>query len=137
MAFMMERKWYMKNVDLNLLTFRIGDFFKESNFEVIGEETSTNYQISAKNSPSYKLLGVVNVIIEGTPADFVIKLELSGKRKRFAGYSNLLSMFGGGRLILQEVESDEAWRRLTKQFWQYVENMVLYLTNTADSSNII
>jgi hypothetical protein len=126
----MERRWHMKNVDLDLLVFRIGDFFKENNFEVIGEETSINYRILAKNSPSYRLLGLVEVTIEGTPADFVLKLELSGTKKRFAVYSTLLTMFGGGYLVLQEVESDEAWEKLNKQFWPYVENMVLYLTNS-------
>lgn len=134
----MERRWDMKNVDLDLLVFKIGDFFKENNFEVIGEKTPTSYQISARNSPSFRLLGSVNVTVEENSADFVIKLELCEKRKRFARYSALLlNMFGGGYIVLQEVESDEAWRRLKKEFWQYIENVVLYLTNTANSSKIV
>jgi lipopolysaccharide export system protein LptC len=44
-------------------------------------------------------------------------------------------MFGGGYFLLQEVKSDEAWMKLEKEFWQYVENVVLHLTNTAKSSN--
>jgi hypothetical protein len=136
MALKMERKWDMKNVDLNLLTVRIGDFFKERDFEVIGEKTSINYQVLAENSLAFRLLGFVNVTIEGKPEDFVIKLELREKRKRYGKYSSfLLSMFGGGYFLLQEVKSDEAWMKLEKEFWQYVENVVLHLTNTAKSSN--
>jgi hypothetical protein len=136
MALKMERKWDMKNVDLNLLTVRIGDFFKERDFEVIGQKTSINYQVLAENSLAFRLLGFVNVTIEGKPDDFVIKLELREKRKRYGKYSSfLLNMFGGGYFLLQEVKSDEAWMRLEKEFWQYVENVVLHLTNTAKSSN--
>jgi len=136
MALKMERKWDMKNVDLDLLTVRIGDFFKERDFEVIGEKTPGNYQVLAKNSPSFRLLGFVNVTIEGKPEDFVTKLELVENRKRYGKYSSfLLRMIVGGYFILQEVESDEVWMRLEKEFWQYVENVVLHLTNTAKSSN--
>jgi len=132
MALKLERKCVMRNVDLNLLTVRLGDFFKERDFEVIGEKTPTNYQILAKNSSSFRLLGFVNVTIEGKPDDFVIKLELLEKKKRFSRYGSLLlNMFGGGYFLLREVESDEAWRKLEKEFWQYVETLVLHLTNTA------
>jgi hypothetical protein len=136
MALKMERKWDTKNVDLNLLTVRIGDFFKERDFEVIGEKTPRNYQVLAKNSPSFRLLGFVDVTIEGKPEDFVIKLELVENRKRYGKYSSfLLRMIVGGYFLLQGVESDEAWMRLEKEFWQYAENVVLHLTNTAKSSN--
>ena len=136
MALKMERKWYMKNVDLNLLTVRLGDFFKERDFEVIGEKTPTNYQVLAKNSSSFRLLGFVNVTIEGKPDDFVIKLELCEKKKRYSRYGSLLlNMFGGGYFLVREAESDEAWMKLEKEFWQYVETLILNLTNTAKSSN--
>jgi len=132
----MERKWDMKNVDLELLTVKLGGFFKERKFEVIGEKTPTNYQITAGKSPSFKLLGVANVIIEGKPDDFSVKLELQERRRRYSGYGSfLLSLFGGGILLRQEAESDEAWMRLEKEFWQYVENLVLNLANTAKSSS--
>ena len=127
----MERRWEMKNVDLEMLTVRIGDFFKERDFEAIGEKNPTNYQILAKNSPIFRLLGHVSVIIEGKPEDFVIKLEFCEKRRRYEKYAFLLNLFGGGYSVLQEAKSDEAWMKLEKEFWQHVENLVLHLTNTA------
>lgn len=127
----MERRWDMKNVDLDLLTVRIGDFFKERDFEAIGEKTPTNYQILAGNSPVFRLLGSVSVTIEGKPENFVIKLEFCEKRKRYEKYAFLLNMFGGGYAVLQEAKSDETWIKLEKEFWQYAENLVLHLTNTA------
>ncbi len=132
----MERKWSKSNVDLELLTVKLGDFFKERKFEVIGEKTPTNYQITASNSSLFKLLGTVNVTIEGEPDDFTIKMKLQERRKRYSGFGSLLlGMLGGGILLKQEAESDEALFKLEKEFWQYVENTVLNLANTAKSSN--
>jgi len=132
----MERKWAMQNVDLELFTVKLGDFFKERKFEVVGEKTPTNYQITAGNSPSFKLLGVAKVFIEGNPNDFSVKLELEERRRRYSGYgSMLLSLFGGGILVRQEAQSDEAWFKLEKEFWPYIENLVLDLINTAKSSS--
>jgi hypothetical protein len=132
----MERKWTMQNVDLEVFTVKLGDFFKERKFEVIGEKTPTNYQITAGNSSSFKLLGVAKVLIEGNPNDFLVKLELEERRRRYSGYgSMLLSLFGGGILVRQEAQSDEAWFKLEKEFWPYVENLVSDLTDSAKSSS--
>jgi hypothetical protein len=132
----MERKWTMQNVDLKLLSVKLGDFFKERDFEAVWEKTPTNYQITAANSPFFKLLGTVKAIIEGNPNDFSVKFELENRRRRYLGYgSMLLSMFGGGILVRQEALSDEAWFKLEKEFWPYTENLVLNLANTAKSSN--
>jgi hypothetical protein len=131
----MERKWTMQNVDLELLTVKLGDFFKERKFEVLGEKTPANYQITAGNSPSFKLLGIAKVIIEGNPNDFSIKLEFEEKRRRYSRYGSiLLSLFGGGILVRQEARSDEDWFKLEKEFWPHVENLVSDLTNTAKST---
>jgi len=131
----MERRWAMKNVDLYTLTMRMGDFFKDRNFEVLGEKTPTNYQVTAGNSPSFKLLGVATVTIEGEPNDFFIKLELVEKKRRYSKLGTFfLNLFGGGYLVLRETKSEEAWMKLEKEFWPFVENLVLNLTNSAASS---
>jgi len=130
----MEQKWGMKNVDLELLTVKLGDFFKERKFQVISEKTPENYEIRAGNSPSFKLLGLVRVIVGGEPDNFSVKLEFQEIGTRYLRYSGLLSLFGGGFLLRQEAQSDEAWMLLEKEFWPYVENLVLKLTNTAKST---
>jgi len=132
----MERKWNMKNVDLELLSEKLEDFFKERKFQIISEKTSGNYKITVGNSPSFKLLGLLSVVVEGRPDDFSVKLEFQERRRRYSGYGSfLLSLFGGGILLRQEAESDEAWMRIEKEFWLYVENLVLYLANTAKPSS--
>jgi len=130
----MQRSWKRRNVDLALLTTRIGDFFKERDFEAVKGQTPTGYQILAEGSPYFRLQGYVGVTIEGRPEDFAIKLDLCTKRnKRFRLPPSLLSMFGGGYFLLQAMKSDEAWMKLEKEFWQHMENAVLHLTNTAEN----
>jgi hypothetical protein len=42
-------------------------------------------------------------------------------------------MFGGGYLVLRQQKSQEAWTKLEKKLWRYVENAVLHLTNSAET----
>jgi len=131
----MQRSWTGRNVDLALLTTRIGDFFREKDFEAIKGQTSTGYQILAEDSPHFRLQGYVSVTIEGRPGNFAIKLDLCTKKKKHSRLSPfLLNMFGGGYLALQELKSEEAWIKLEKQFWRHVKNVVPQLTNSAEFS---
>lgn len=132
----MQINWTKKNVDLASLTTRIGDFFKEKDFEAIKGKTPTGYQILAEDSPRFKMHGYVSVAIEGKPQDFTVKLDHCGNKKRHFWFSPFLfRMFGGGYSLLQRLKSEEAWIKLEKQFWRHVENVVLQLTNSAESSS--
>jgi len=73
----MEKRWTDKNTDLATLTDRIGDFFKERDFEAIKGEIPSGYSILAENSPKFRLDGYVSVAIEGKPDDLSVKLELT------------------------------------------------------------
>ena len=77
----MRKNWLNRNVDLNLLTEQIGNFFKTNDFEAIKGETKNGQQIFAQNSSHYKFSGYVSVTIQGNPQEFFIELETSGKAK--------------------------------------------------------
>lgn len=128
----MQKNWVEKNVDLTELTTRLGDFFKEKDFEAIKGKTSTGHQIFAADSPYFKINGYVNITIEGKPNDFVVKLEHCGEDKRPPFRSIFLAaMFGGGYFLSRRLKSEEAWMKLEKEFWRYVENVILHLTDSA------
>jgi hypothetical protein len=131
-----ERKWTMNNVDLDQFTLKIGDFFGERDFEVVRDKIPTGYQILSGNSSRFKLIGYVSVTVEGKPDDFTVKLELVETKRRYSQYGGfLLSLFGGGILVRREALSDEAWIKLRKEFWPYVEGLISELTGTAKSSD--
>lgn len=132
----MHKDWKGKNVDLGLLTSRIGDFFKTKDFQAIKGEIPTGYQILAEDSPHFKISGYVSAAVEGTPNDFVVKFDLCAReKKRSLPYSMFLeTMFLGGYFLSRRLKSDEAWLKLEKEFWRYAENAVLRLSNSAKDS---
>lgn len=121
----MEKRWMNKGVDLASLTTKIGNFFKERDFEAIKGQTAKGYNIFAENSPQFKLNGYINVTIEGKPNNFIVKLELCQKEKRlFLAPTLLTTMFFGGYLLLKRLKLEEDWIRLEKEFWNYVDNTI-------------
>lgn len=129
----MQRRWSNRNVDLELFTAYIGNFFKEREFDAVKEESSNGYQILAKNSPLFELDGYVNVTVEGHPNDFVVALDFSGEKRKKSFLVGPLTMaiFGGGGFLLKRLRSEESWIKLKKEFWSYVENVLLRLANSA------
>jgi hypothetical protein len=123
----MEKRWTNKNVDLALLTARIGNFFKERDFEAVKGETATGYHIFAEDSPHFRLDGCVSVTIEGKPDDFIVKLELfkEGKKRSFTPIL-LTTMFLSGYFLTKKLRSEEDWMRLEKEFWKHLDTLMLY-----------
>jgi hypothetical protein len=127
----MEKRWMERGVDLASLTNYIGNFFKERDFEAIKGQTSSGYNIFAEDSPHFKLDGCISVTIEGKPNDFIVKLELCKKEKRHSLAPILLTtMFLGGYPLLKRLKSEENWIRFEKEFWSYLNNIVMSLTNS-------
>jgi hypothetical protein len=123
----MEKRWTNKNIDLTLLTDRIGDFFKERDFEAMKGETATGYQILAEDSPRFRVGGCVSVTIEGKSDDFTVKLELFKKEKKRSLTPILATtLFLGGYFLKSKLRSEEDWMKLEKEFWRYLSNLMLY-----------
>jgi hypothetical protein len=129
----MQKIWKERNVDLELLATRIGEFFKAKDFEAIRGETPLGYQIFAEDSPYFKIDGYISVAIEGNPDDFVVKINLCKKTKRQFTLLGIFSetMFLGGYFLSRKLKSDEEWLRLEAEFWRHVENSLLSLNNSA------
>lgn len=122
----MEKRWTNKNVDLASLADRIGDFFKERDFEAVKGETATGYQILAEDSPSFRLGGCVSVAIDGKPDDFMVKLELTTKEKKRSLTPILLTtMLLSGYFLKARLRSEEDWMRFEKEFWRHLDNLML------------
>jgi len=132
----MQRNWVGKNIDLSLLTTQMGEFFRVNNFEAVKGEIPSGYQIFAGGSPRFKISGCVSVTIEGTSDDFTVNFELStDKKKHEHPHSMVLEqMVFGGYFILRKLKSEEAWLKLEKEFWRYLENTVLRLGDSAKAS---
>jgi len=124
--------WSDKNVNLELLTRCIGDFFKENEFNAIKEESESGYQILAEDSPRFEMEGCVSVAVEGHPNDFFVDLDLCVEKGRRLLLGPLtMSLFGGGIYYLRRIKTKENWIRLEKEFWKYVDNALLRVADSA------
>jgi hypothetical protein len=130
-----KKSWSNQNVDLELLVTRIGDFFKEKDFEAVKGKVANGYQILASDSPHFKLNGYVNVTVEGKPNDFSITLDLCGESERdFRVSPFLMYVLGGGYFFLRKLKSDEDWIKMEKEFWGRVGSALSGLVGSAENS---
>lgn len=134
---MKRRNWNGKNVDLELLTTHIGDFFKIHDFEAIKGETPTGYQILAENSPHFRMQGYICVTIDGEPNDFTVTIEKSTDKNKVnvPRFMFIEQMLFGGYLTLRKLKSNEAWLKLEEELWRHIENSVLQLTNSSKNEH--
>ncbi len=132
----MQKRWTNRNIDLALLTTRIGEFFKEKDFEAIKGETPAGYQILAENSTHIKLEGYISLLVEGKPNDFNVKLELcKGEKKSSFAPLLLTTMFLGGYFLSKRLKAEENWINFKKEFWTHLDNIVMNLSNSGYSTS--
>lgn len=131
-VFGMQRRWSGKNIDLERLSACIRDFFGERDFDVKMERFFGGYKIIAEGSSVFELDGCVNVAVEGCPDDFVVVLNFHGREGRRGFFVGPLTMalFGGGWLLVRRCRLEENWVSLEREFWKYVENTLLRLSNS-------
>ena len=119
----MRSRWVNRNVDLAGLSKRIEEFFKSKAFEVLVEGSKEEF----------KVIGVLRVgdrprssfvSINGNPKDFIVGFS-GDQRSRLSQFlTPLITMFGGGALILERLQSQEFYDKLETEFWAVVENAV-------------
>jgi len=129
----MQRRWSGRNVDLGKFSSCLCEFFSERDFNVRKEDVSGGFRIFAEGSSVFELDGYVSVDVEGCPSDFVVALNFyrKGRRRGFPTGPLTMALFGGGWLFLQHLKREENWVKLEKEFWRYVENVLLRLSNSA------
>ena len=125
----MGEQWVGKNVDLALLSERVEDFFNGKVFQTRKDVLADGYKISASPRSQEGLGGVV-VYVRGKSSDFVVEFA-GGKRGRFSAMlGSLVTMFGGGGLVLRSLKLQEAMDRLEREFWAYTEEAIAELTDS-------
>ncbi|MBS7270099.1 MAG: hypothetical protein KIH10_14840 [Candidatus Freyarchaeota archaeon] len=123
-----------KQVSLATLAARIGEFLKNKDFEAIKGQTKNGYEIFAGNSPQFKIDGYINVTIEGEPNNFSVKFEHCTLRKKRYFPVLFSTLIFGGYPLIKSMKSAEDWIRLKRDFWTYVDNVILQLTGSENQS---
>jgi len=114
--------WLSKNISLELLARKVENFFEEKGFKARIEKKSPNEYVTFIIIPHEKRRKIVTAKIYGKPDDFFI--ELPAKNHSFKNLGPLMSMFGGGFLVLKEMKDEEVFGNLENEFWTYMEKSV-------------
>jgi len=125
----LKDQWIGNNVDLNLLSQSVNQFFTENQFEPKLEQTHDRYRIKASNF-EFK----ITVNIYGRPNDFTIEFIPNKKTRGFSlammvGY--ITSFLGGGALLVRDARYQEVMNKVEQTFWEHVDRQVAELKNSA------
>jgi len=128
-------QWLGNNIDLNLLSQAIKQFFTERQFETSLQKTQEGYKIEADTEKILNTQLKITIEIFGEPNDFSIEYTADKKGKGFFSPSMIMgyvtSVLGGGSFLLSEVKLRETLEKQEKMFWTHVDDQVAKLTNSA------
>lgn len=127
----MKRQWANKKVNLALLSGCLERFFKEKGLETrVVEGSLERRRISVTSPDSAVLSENIDVEIVGNLGSLSIGLEI-GSGSRWTLMSSLLTLIGGGGIVLRKLKAQEALDKLEKEFWTYVEELVAGSSETS------
>jgi hypothetical protein len=130
----MEDRWTNKNIDLSMIANRLVQFFEERKFASLQESSEREYHITVMPSQYYDIVEEIHVYISGQPNDFTVKFVSGSQSRTLVRHGILTTFFGGGRLTLKGLKSQEALEKLEKEFWIYLDKVIWSLDKSAGSS---
>jgi hypothetical protein len=130
----MEDRWTNKNIDLSMIPDRLVQFFEERNFVSSQKSSEREYHITVMPSKHHDIVEEIHVYISGQPDDFKVKFDSGSHSISLVRSGILTAVFGGGRLALKGLKSQEALERLENEFWIYLDEVIWSLANSAGDS---
>ena len=130
-AISMQRRWTGKNVDLDLLSDCVEDFFKSRSFVTKRTESQGEHTILWQSERTARTQEAMSVKVVGYSDDFTIELKASELTNRSVRLGMLTKPIGGGYFLLKSLKLREALERIEKEFWIYMEDKVAELAGSA------
>lgn len=120
-----EERWIGKKVNLEALGRAIEGFMKQKGFICKFVGGGGNFKILCVRKEGG--LEKVSVSIWGDSNDFVVALDYPSSRSSLNLFSQLLTFFGLGFLVLREVKMQDEYRSFEGEFWDFVGRTVANL----------
>lgn len=126
----MKNRWIGKTVNLHSLAESAELFFREKQFKTRLDESSERLEVNVVLRKDYEVRSVT-VSIYGRPEDFVVDFTAAGEDARsLLKLKSMMSLFGGGALLLRPYRSLEFYQRLEDEFWTHMQSAVSRLANS-------
>ena len=140
---MVRERWVNKNVDLDRFTDLIKYFLISHGLSIEKEELEGSSRFflvkgwwSGKSS-SLKLRlrrsRRIQIRINGNSNDFIIELDTDVIERGFRSsriFGSILSLFGGGIILVESLKAQEDFLLWQEQFWRFVKEQVINLSNS-------
>jgi hypothetical protein len=120
----MEDSWVNKNIDLAMLNNRLIQFFEERSFSTFQEKSENKYHIVVAPRRFHDILEEIHVYINGQSDKFTVKFDAGARSRELVRTGILATVFGGGRLTLKGLKSQEALEKLEREFWVYIDKVI-------------
>lgn len=130
----MCRRWVKKNVDLCLLSEHVTYFLKSKGFTTKEDKSGKKWIIIGKlhhGSIGRDLRSAIEVRISGNSNDFKVEYLPSGQSRPSILLDSILTLFGGGSLVVRRLKYQEAIQKLEREFWGFIENTIMHLVDSA------
>jgi hypothetical protein len=133
-SFLMKYQWLNKKVDLLALKRGIEEYFKVRKFHLRCSQSENTFEILATKRVDH-LIRRIKVLLYGKPNNFVVEF-LAGKHIDSIQKADVsFELFGGGIFVLKAYEAWEYYQRLEREFWKYIEMLVVDLVNSVANNS--
>ncbi len=127
----MQTKWTGKNINLDLLSDQVERFFLNKGFKTLKEKLADGYNVLGVLIRSNGKRESIRVKIFGNPDEFVVEFASAQPSLAFRLLAPIATLMGAGVFVLRDLKSREAYEKLEREFWAYVDETV---SNIVDSS---
>jgi hypothetical protein len=120
----LEYRWNNKNLNVEKVVTKAEQFLKDRNFIINREESENSVKFDGvKRREKYEVRSV-EIVISWEPQELSVKFEVGDHLKPIMHLGSLISVWGGGSLVLKELKAAEQYRRLEDEFWREMEEIV-------------
>ena len=125
-----KSSWVKKNVDLSLFSDQIEIFLRSKGLKTRRNVLEEGYALLGTMSLPDRY-GSVIVRILGNANDFEVEFILNKPARSPTKWGHLITLFGGGSILLRNMKSREAIEKLEREFWILVSEAVTKLSGSA------
>ena len=125
----MEKQWKNLNVSLRQLALTIEEHYSRRNLKIKETALRDGYSIRVILA-QLRMPGVMNIIIRGTPDDFMIETRATEDEDRAIKVGLMTTIFGGGSLVLGNIKKREELEKQEREFWGTIEETIRSLTGS-------
>jgi hypothetical protein len=124
-------RWSGLDVDLESLSELVEVFLKKRGFRIRKSCSLNGFEISTLPNAYNELSGVISVEIVGTSNSFEVAFSAKDDGRNMMRLGLLSQLFGGGFLIRKGLNRQEAIEKLEKEFHEYLQQSVAWLSQTS------